>query len=776
MRLVWLKKWRYAGFCLLVVGLVVVALRLYPKPALADLIPHSTAIYAEEGTLLRLTLASDAQYQLWTPLSEIQPNAVAAVKLYEDRYYSWHCGVNPVALLRGIWRTLFDGSRQGASTITMQLARGLYGINSRSIAGKFKQIVAAMWLESRYSKHDILEAYLNIAPYGGNVKGIATASLVYFNKPASRLNLPEAMTLAVIPQNPNKRFTLTQQNSVLREARQRLWQDWLKSHPQDAQYSADMALPDRALNKTLNFPGFHLPFIAPHFTDALLAENLNKRTIHTGLNTRAQATLERMLASYIENNKHLGLSNASAMLLDAKTMQVKALVGSADYYNATIHGQVNGTAAKRSPGSTLKPFIYALAMDQSLIHPASMLKDAPTSFGSYSPENFDGRFIGPISATDALIRSRNLPAVSLSAKLSQPSLYGFLKNAAVSDLKSESHYGLALTLGGGEVTMQELVSLYAMLANKGEFRAFSLNNASQQTAYRLISEEAAFITLDMLKKNPRPDTSYPDKQKVAWKTGTSWGFRDAWTVGVSGNDVLAVWVGNFDGKSNPAFIGIKTAAPLYFKILDSLRHQRLLSPYSAIDTLPPRAISKVKVCAASGDLPNQYCKNLTETWFIPGKSPIKISSLHRPLYFDNASNQVVCSAGENTREEIYEFWSSDMLRLFREAGMPRRVPPALPSQCNNSAAQANLEAPQITSPLKGVTYTMRIGKPESIALRANHNGQGSIYWFADNGFIEKSEASAAVAWSPQQAGHYVLRALDEAGQADSREVNVEFVP
>jgi penicillin-binding protein 1C len=776
MRLAWLKKWRYAGACLLVLGLLLVALRLYPKPALAEMIPHSTAIYAEDGTLLRLTLASDAQYQLWVPLEDVQPNAVDAVKLYEDRYYNWHWGVNPVALLRGVWRTLFGGSRQGASTISMQLARGIYGIDSRSVAGKFKQIMAAIWLESRYSKHDILEAYLNIAPYGGNIKGIATASLVYFNKPASRLNLPEAMTLAVIPQNPNKRFTLTRQNSVLREARQRLWQDWLSSHPHDAQYSADMALPDGALNKTQ-----HLPFLAPHFTDALLAENPKQHSIHTGLNVRAQATLERMLARYIENNKHLGITNASAMLLDAKTMQVKALVGSADYYNATIFGQVNGTSAKRSPGSTLKPFIYALAMDQSLIHPASMLKDAPTSFGPYSPENFDGRFIGPISAADALIRSRNVPAVSLSAKLSQPSLYGFLKNAGVSDLKSEAHYGLALTLGGGEVTMQELVSLYAMLANKGEFQAVSLTNSSQQSPYRLLSEEAAFITLDMLQKNPRPDTSEPDKPsrafgKAAWKTGTSWGFHDAWTLGVSGNDVLAVWVGNFDGKSNPAFIGVKAAAPLYFQILDSLRHQRLLSPYSAIDALPPRALSRVKVCTASGDLPNQYCTNLTETWFIPGKSPIKISSLHRPVYFDNASNQVVCGPGENTREEIYEFWSTDMLRLFREAGMPRRVPPALPTQCNNSAAQANLEAPQITSPLKGVTYTMRISQPETIALKANHSGQGSIYWFADNGFIEKSEAGAAVAWSPQQAGHYVLRAVDEAGQADSREVNIEFVP
>ena len=312
---------------------------------------------------------------------------------------------------------------------------------------------------------------------------------------------------------------------MLNDARSRLWQTWLKSNPKDKQYSADIALPAKLINKD------NLPFLARHFTNALLSENngtenTNQTVIHTGLNVHAQATLERMIASYIENNRNLGINNVSAMLFDAKTMQVKALVGSADYFNETIDGQVNGTAAKWSPGSTLKPFIYALAMDQSLIHPASILKDAPNSFGPYSPENFDGRFIGPIIAADALIRSRNVPAVSLSAKLSKPSLYDFLKNAGVSGLKSESHYGLALALGGGELSTEELVSLYAMLANHGRFKPFSLVK-NNDPSFALLSEESAYITLDMLRQNPRPDTSEPDRYKTAWKTGTSWGFHDA---------------------------------------------------------------------------------------------------------------------------------------------------------------------------------------------------------------------------------------------------------
>ncbi|NOT14730.1 MAG: penicillin-binding protein 1C [Methylotenera sp.] len=760
---------KYWLILLALVSIILVALRLYPKPALADLIPHSTAIYAADGTLLRLTLAQDAQYQLWVPLKNIEPNAVEAVKLYEDRYFMWHFGVNPVALVRGMVRTYSGSSRQGASTITMQLARALYGIDSRSVLGKIEQIFAAFWLECRYSKQEILEAYLNIAPYGGNIKGIATASLFYFNKPASRLTLPEAITLAVIPQNPNKRLYLSAQNTMLKNARQRLWEAWLKQYPHDSQYAADMALPVQTIQANKN-----VPFLSPHFTDALMQANPRQAKIQTGLNLHAQATLQRMIDSYVQNNQSLGINNVVAMLYDAKNMQVKALVGSANYYNSDIDGQVNGASAKRSPGSTLKPFIYGLALDQSLIHPASILKDAPTSFGPYSPENFDGRFIGPITATDALIRSRNVPAVALSSKLSQPSLYDFLKNAGVRDLKSERHYGLALALGGGELSMEELVSLYAMLANHGRFKPFSLLK-SDVPAIPLLSEESAYIVLDMLRQNPRPDTGEPDRFKTAWKTGTSWGFHDAWTIGVSGNHVLAVWVGNFDGKPNPAFVGIKTAAPLFFQIMDSLRHQKLLSPQSEVEAMPPRTLTKVNVCTASGDLPNQYCKNLSETWFIPGKSPIKVSTLHRPVYFDNTTNQAVCQAGANTHEEIIEFWDADMLRLFREAGMPRRTPPKSPAECNQNLNQNVTDTPQITSPLRGVSYTISISKPETIALRANKGGLGAIYWFADNSFIGKSEAGAGIAWTPPHTGTYVLRAVDEHGRADSREVAVEFI-
>lgn len=515
--------------------------------------------------------------------------------LYEDRWFRWHPGINPASLLRSGFATYGGERRQGGSTLTMQLARRLYTIDSRSIAGKLAQIGHALWLETRYSKDEIIEAYLNLAPYGGNVEGVGAASLIHFHKRAAELTLPEALALAVIPQNPRRRSTPRQPERAeaeLQQARDRLWQSWLARHPEDRRFAADMALPLK-LRATSE-----LPFRAPHFAETVLRETrggTDQNEIWSSLDWPRQATLERLLQQYVSRQRGLGIRNAAALLIDTQDMQVKALVGSADYHDKNIDGQVNGVFAKRSPGSTLKPFIYALALDQGVLHPATMLKDAPTAFGPFSPENFDGRFVGPISAQEALIRSRNVPAVSVAARLARPGLYDLLKSSGVANLAPEKHYGLALTLGGGEVTMEELARLYAILANRGVLQpiGWQRNSKPADKGLRLLSEEAAFITLDMLQHNPRPDTERPALPAVAWKTGTSWSFRDAWSAGVVGRYVLVVWVGNFDGSSNAAFVGVRAAAPLFFSIVDGLRAQGLDGNEPARQA--PATLSRVEV-------------------------------------------------------------------------------------------------------------------------------------------------------------------------------------
>jgi penicillin-binding protein 1C len=810
--------WRRLAAPALLTAALLATLRLWPHARLADQVGGSVAVLARDGSLMRLTLAPDQQYRLWVPLERISPTLVDSVLLYEDRRYFWHPGVNPAALLRSTWRTATGSRREGGSTITMQLARRLYHLDTRHVPGKLVQVAAALWLEARHSKREILEAYLNTAPYGSNIEGIEAASLIYFHKSASALTVPEALTLAVIPQNPVKRIASRGRNEALQAARDRLWGIWLAQHPLDARPHAPdalLALPAKGRAS--------LPFVAPHLTDMLLAQNPSGvMQVHSTIDLRMQRTLERVVQGYIQSHADTGIRNASAMLLDAGSMEVRAVVGSANYRDAAIEGQVNGTLAKRSPGSTLKPFIYAMALDQGLLHPKTMLKDAPTSFGPFTPENYDGQFVGPLTAQDALIRSRNIPAVSVAARLSKPNLYSFLQLNQVSKLQSESHYGLALVLGGGEVTMEELARLYALLPNGGLMRPLAYTqeqaaeNALQQVAQPptpVISEEASFITLDMLRHTPRPDSGLPARPAVAWKTGTSWGFRDAWTAGVFGRHVLVVWIGQFDGASNPAYVGIQAAAPLFLRMVDALRAEGL-DPGELARRISPN-LREVEVCASTGGLPDALCPVRTRTWFIAGKSPIQASSLHRAVWVDERTGQTLCGPDPqhqaHAKRIVIEQWGSDMQRLFKQAGLPRRAAPvsdctgvqdALSTDAPGDGRDAPQRAPQpqrraisdasagpstiapdggsapsISSPLRGVSYVLRTRQPQPISLRAEGaSGVQALYWFADDALIARVAPGEAVPWLPPQARRYTLRVVDDHGRAESRELNVEQAP
>jgi penicillin-binding protein 1C len=777
------SRFRRVVKAIAILAALLLTLRLYPHAPLSDTVGTSRAVYASDGSLMRLTLAPDGQYRLWTRLDAIAPPLVDAVKLYEDRYFAWHLGVNPAALVRSAWGTATGERKLGGSTLTMQLARRVYGIDSRSVGGKLWQSAAAVWLELRYSKRDLLEAYLNTAPYGSNIEGVGAASLIYFRKSATNITVPEALTLAVIPQNPVKRTAARGQNPTLHAARERLWRLWAASDAQTARFGSETQLQLDTQGRA------QLPFTAPHHSERLLALHPRQREIRSTIHPAMQRTLERVMAQYLRERGAVGLNNASALLLDAQTMHVNAVVGSADYANAAISGQVNATLAKRSPGSTLKPFIYGLALDQGLLHPKTVLKDAPTSFGPFTPENFDSRFAGPLPAQDALVRSRNIPAVWVASRLSKPSLYDFLKSAGVSRLQSEQHYGLALALGGGEVTMEELATMYAVLANGGVLRPLqtlqTLHSAAQPSAEppRLLSEEAAFITLDMLRQTPRPDTVSPARPAIAWKTGTSWGFRDAWTAGVFGRYVLVVWTGNFDGSSNPALIGVEAAAPLFLRMVDALRAQGLEAAYTP--PVLPANLRKIEVCAATGGLPDGLCPVRTHSWFIAGRSPIETSQLHRKIWLDPVTGKAVCpSAAADTsqlREVIVEDWGSDLQKLFKQSGLPRRgagvgagvdCDGGKPSDAGNASA-----APIITAPLRGVEYVLRLKSPQPLLLRAEAAaGVKTLYWFADAALLGTSKPGVSLPWLPPAAGAYTLRVVDDAGMAELRVLNVVLEP
>ncbi|MFZ5722222.1 MAG: penicillin-binding protein 1C [Pseudomonadota bacterium] len=768
--------------------------RLWPHAPLSDFAPASTAIHADDGRLLRLTLASDEQYRLWTPLEDVAPEFVQALLLHEDRHFYRHPGVNPAALLRAARETWSGGVRQGGSTITMQLARLMYRLNTRSIGGKLEQIALALWLELRYSKRDLLEAHVNLLPYGSNLQGVGAASRIYFGKAAGQLTLTESLTLVLVPQSPQARDPLRtgHEPDGLRRARERLLATWRVHHPDSGAASVLAAQAPRYAGTK------DLPFAAPHLTTWLLMQPDRAREIHSTIDLRLQTLLEAQIARHVQSNRRIGVNNAAALLVDFRSMEVKAVVGSAGFFDAAIQGQVNGTLAKRSPGSALKPFIYALAIDQGLIHPQSVLKDAPTAFGPFSPENFDGAFVGPITVHDALIRSRNVPAVALASRLSQPGFYQFLRTAGIANMASERHYGLALTLGGGEVTMEEVATLYAMLANRGVLQPLRYVRqprngktlSSTAATYgvpgtvagpRLLSEEASFMVLDMLKDNPPPElpeTLRAQQLPVAWKTGTSWGFRDAWTAGVFGPYVLVVWVGNFDGSGNPAFVGVHTAAPLFFRVVDAVKAAK--PGLSAPAFRQPEHLARVDVCAASGELPNADCPRVVPAWFIPGKSPIRVSQVHRRLRIDSRTGHQACAdtPARYVQEKVYEFWPTDILRLFEQAGIPRRRPPA-EGNCGVAANPVSDVRPQITSPLTGVEYPVRAARlgQEVIPLNANADGDvRTLYWFVDDAYVGAGKPGVALPWTPRTAGTFRISAVDEHGRSAARPLRVVVIP
>ncbi|MFC0226220.1 penicillin-binding protein 1C [Serratia aquatilis] len=774
----WLQNILMAVFLL---ALGIIGARLWPHTPLYQGIPFSSVYYDRHGVLMRITLANDDRYRLWTPLEKISPLAVQGMLLHEDLWFYYNPGFNPVSLLRGFWRSYVAGGKiQGGSTITMQLARMHWHLNTRTPGGKVVQVLRAIQLELSYSKRDILEAYLNYAPYGRNIESIGAASLIYFAKAPQDLTLPEALTLAVLPQSPS--YRIDPKTGVLGEAltqaRNRLFQRWQEVYDTDSSQKALFQLP-----LALRQPE-QMPYIAPHFIEQLRqqTQRLVQRDtrIDTTLDAGLQRLIEKQVNAFIARNQSRGIHNAAVLLVDSRDMGIRALVGSADYYNREIQGQVNGTNAKRSPGSTLKPFIYALGIEQGVLHPMTILKDVPSSFGAYAPENFDRRFLGPVTATDALNFSRNIPAVYVASQLRQPTFYQFLSLSGIANMASENHYGLSLVLGGGEVTAQELAKLYALLANRGFLRPLRMQkNDVYPQPTRLLSEEASFITLDMLSQHRRPGDTLaqrPSSLPVYWKTGTSWGFRDAWSVGIFGPYILVVWEGNFDSKGNNVFVGADAAAPLFFNIIDSVNasYPGLQEPKHPF----PKQLKRVEICLASGNLPTQWCQQKGKTWFIPGKSPIKVDTVYRPVVLDSQSGDVACPPYDEaqTRTEVFEFWPSDLANVFAQAGLPKRAPPV--SHCKDNGVDAGGNPPRITSPLKNTTYTLRQSQQgrDKIAFNAVTDADSkTIYWFVDDIYLGSSASKKTIDWRPINNGHYRISAVDDHGRADSRLIMIELV-
>ncbi len=739
-----------------------VAYKLIGSSLLINKSGFSQEIYDKDQKLLRITLSSDDKLRIFRPLDEINPAVIEAFMEQEDRYFYWHPGINPFSALRAFITNIFSDSRFGASTLSMQLARLRFGIHSRSFGGKIKQMLYAVLLEFLYSKHQILEAYLNTAPFGGNIEGIEAASFTFFGKGNNQLNCAESIALAVIPQNPNKRFpdpsNYLHLNSALKLAE--------KININQQGFCQDY----QSLLKLKNYEKYKIPFKAEHFTERLLKNYPDNLNIVSSLDSKAQTLITRISTSFLSGKDKLGLSNTAVLLVENSNLKVRAYLGSADFWSGQILGQNDGLNAKRSPGSALKPFLYALGLDQGLIHPGSLLKDTEFSKATYDPENFEKDFIGPISATDALIRSRNIPAVALLNQLGPEKFYGFLKQARISRLREAGFYGLSLVLGGVEVSAMEMAKLYASLANGGKLSELSfLEKDRTQISQGILSPEASFLTLKMLEENPRPLSSLDSTQtvrnhEIAWKTGTSFGFRDAWAAGIVGKYTLVVWIGNFNGSGNPAFIGRDSAGILFFRIADAIyqpdyQHSHNLN------------IKKVKICPVSGELPGPDCPHVKDSWFIPGVSPIKTCSLHRAILINPENGLRSCEGKDHKLiKKVYEFWPSDLAELFIKAGLGRAKPPEFEAGCSSEELKGQI--PLISSPQSSITYQLQKNN-DSIPLNAVTDASSSkSFWFADDILIGEALPAETIFWKPR-SGDYLIRVVDSAGRSNQVNVKVQ---
>lgn len=524
---------------------------------------YSAEVFDRNGKHLRIFTNSSGRFRLKTHLDEVDDKFIRMLISYEDKRFYGHFGVDPLALLRSAAQLLSNGRIvSGGSTLTMQLARLLEPRQKRSISGKLRQMLRALQIERRLSKEQILELYLTLAPYGGNIEGIRAGSLSWFGKEPRKLELREAALLVALPQSPERRRP-DKHPDIAQSARDLVLKRIAESKaviPGEVNRVAALAVPQTRIN---------MPMLAIHLTHAARDRNPKALAHKSTVDSKLQSRMEKLTRS---SARRLGSRTSAAIVVaDSVTGDILASAGSAGLEESARKGWIDMTWARRSPGSTLKPFVYGLAIEDGLVLPSSMISDRPSDFGGYRPTNFDRTYQGDITVRRALQMSLNVPSVKLLEAVSPARLVSRLERTGVKLQFPQGEYpGLGLVLGGTGVSLTELVQLYANLISNSEVPVAlgdGIRNLPGPLAGRkLLSRVATWHVMDMLSGVREPTGSRP--LAIAYKTGTSYGFRDAWSIGFDGKHVIGVWVGRADNGPVPGITGIKTAAPILFEAFE----------------------------------------------------------------------------------------------------------------------------------------------------------------------------------------------------------------
>lgn len=716
----------------------------FPRAAL-DEFPAATVLADRAGNPLRLKLGPGdtdnvPQYR-WRADDWIAKAVIAA----EDQRFYRHVGVDPLALARAVGQNIVHFRRvSGASTLSTQVIR-LLQPRPRTLRTKLIEAFRALQLERVLSKREILEQYLNRAPFGSNIVGIEAAARRYFSKSAHDLSLGEAALLAGLPQAPS-RFRPDRHPERARKRQAYVLERM------GALGMITVAQQGRAMERPCRIKPGRYEFVAPHFAQWVfdrLPLDREGKTVRTTLDSALQSLAESALTRRRAYLDPLGIKGGAVVILEVKTGAIRAMVGSPEYFDARNGGQVNGALAPRGAGSTLKPFVYAAAFDRGLATPLTILRDEPALYRDYRPENFGREFRGDVTARDALILSLNLPVLALAERIGAERLLGLFRRAGLRTLKrSPDHYGLGLVLGQGEVRLLDLVNAYAALARGGQFVPWKAMEGTappeaspchktgrarppaEPNGARLFSPEASWLVADILGGDERmgelsghcADVRMP---RMAWKTGTSSACRDAWTVAFNPEYVVGVWIGNPGGESDGALVGVEAAAPVAWDIFRGLYPQGD-GPWFA----RPEGLHRRAICAESGCPAGPKCEHSLEDWYIAGTSLFRPCSMH----------------GEAPETPV-----------MAAAGRRRDAPEAL----------------RITSPAAGTVFRMLehwAGEQQQIALRADSKRPGAeLHWFVDDRYLGQG---TGLFW-PLERGAHQLVCCNPLGQSDRVRIVVE---
>lgn len=734
---------------------------IFPLPITQPEHSYARTIVSQNGELLRAFADDKGVWRYPVTLEQVSPNYIEALLNYEDRWFYWHPGFNPFAIIRALLQNIKSGRViSGGSTLSMQVAR-LIDPHSRTIPGKLKQILRAIQLEWYFSKQEILSYYLNHAPFGGPLEGVQVASLTYLGKSARLLSHAEAALLAVLPQAPS-RLRPDRHAKRAEQARNKVLDRlltlnvWTASQVQEAKIETVI--------KQWHRPAVVAPLLARRLKNKVQAD----KALVTTIDFSMQQSLEELVKQ--TTNRLPEKTSAAVLVVENESLAVKSYIGSSDFMDSGRYGHVDMVQATRSPGSTLKPFLYALAMDAGLIHSASLLVDAPSSFDGYRPSNFNRGFSGAVSVSDALTRSLNIPAVQVLHHFGANNFVSQLKNAGLNiRIATDGKANLAVILGGMGTQLESLVGLYSALANKGLSGKLRYLPDAPLQQKRFLSEGAAFIVKQLLERDIKGNKNKANA--FAWKTGTSYGYRDMWSIGVSDKYTVGVWVGRPDGTPLPGYYGARTAAPLLFSIMQRIRPRQQQNRHLK----QPASVTQTTICwplgGAQQNTPEDQCHMSKKAWILEQNFP---NTLIAATVWE--SNPLTVLLNKQTGLRVNASCLPKQSTQLKKALWPLAVKPWIEPEFRRNYQIPGYEEHCLThssqdyQPLmiKGIrnntvlkSSASRFGLP-TIQLNST-GGQGKRFWYLNGQELATSNASQRISHTFNRSGNYQIIVIDSVG-------------